>query len=109
MSVKVQGKELTCTTCHEMGEDNLAPYGPLKNVIQRSNPDGANQYLVAIHPENPYTFKPLLKRLVCVECHGSARKVSTFTDAKGRTGKIPLFYGKGAGTLTRQWAAEVMK
>ena len=29
------------------------------------------------HPQNPYTFKPNLQRLVCVDCHGADSRVKT--------------------------------
>jgi len=74
----------------------IQPYGPLKNYIQRKNSEGEQPFLVAVHPENPYTFKPLINKLLCLECHGQDRKV---TKVKGKDGKmkdIPIFYGLGA-------------
>jgi hypothetical protein len=70
--------------------------GPLKNVIQRNNPEGAEGLLVAVHPEDPYTFKPMLKKLVCLECHSKARKVDKVVGADGKIKDIPLFYGAGS-------------
>jgi hypothetical protein len=89
--------EITCSTCHV---EEVEPYGPLKNFIQRSNVEGLNAYLVAVHPEAPYTFKPLLKRLVCVECHGKEKKVDKVVGSAGETKAIPLFYGAGSETTT---------
>jgi hypothetical protein len=70
--------------------------GPLKNVIQRNNPEGVEGLLVAVHPEDPYTFKPMLKKLVCLECHSKARKVDKVMGADGKIKDIPLFYGAGS-------------
>ena len=70
--------------------------GPLKDVFQRSNPEDVNTFLVAVHPEDPYTFKPMLKKLVCLECHSKARKVDKVVGADGKIKDVPLFYGAGS-------------
>ncbi len=82
---------------NKMKRSRIEPYGPLKNYIQRSNPDEMNPYLIAVHPEAPYTFKPLLKRLVCIECHSSDRKVDKITGRDGKIKEIPMFYGAESG------------
>lgn len=74
----------------------IEPYGPLKNFIQRSDPKGEIPFFVAIHPEDPYTFKPLLKKLVCLECHSSERKVDKVMGRDGKVKKIQVFYGAGS-------------
>lgn len=77
-------------------KSKIEDYGPLKLFIQRSNTEGQIPFFAAIHPEDPYTFKPLIKRLICLECHGQERKI---TKVKGRDGKIkeiPIFYGIGS-------------
>lgn len=76
-------------------KSRIEPYGPLKNYIRRSDIKEEIPFFAAVHPENPYTFKPLLKKLVCLECHGQERKV---TKVKGKDGKlkdITVFYGLG--------------
>lgn len=91
--------EKTMQECIEMADilkkSKIEPYGPLKNFIQRSNLEGDVSWLVAVHPETPYTFKPLLKKLVCVECHGFDRKVSKVRGRDGKVKEIPIFYGLG--------------
>jgi hypothetical protein len=108
----IDGKK-TAQECAEMAaalkKYKIAPYGPLKNFVQRSNPAELSEYLIAVSPENPYTFKPLLKRLVCVECHDSDRKVDKVNAGKGKMRKIPIFYGVGNGKYTQEWASEVLK
>jgi hypothetical protein len=78
-------------------KSRIQPYGPLKNVIQKGVPEGDIPFLVAIHPEAPYTYKPLLKRLVCIECHGQDRKVTMITGRDRKEKEIPIFYGAGSG------------
>ncbi|MBZ0155326.1 MAG: hypothetical protein K8I29_03815 [Alphaproteobacteria bacterium] len=75
----------------------IPEYGPLKNYVQRGNPEETDTLLIAVHPEAPYTFKPLLKRLVCLECHSAERKVDTVMGSNGKMKEIPLFYGVGSG------------
>ena len=76
-------------------KSKIEPYGPLKSYIQRDKPEEMNAYLIAMRPDVPYTFKPLLKRLVCVECHSKDRKVNKVTGRDGKTKEIPIFYGLG--------------
>lgn len=91
--------EKTMEECKQMADllkrTRIEPYGPLKNFIQRKDAQGEIPFFVAVHPENPYTFKPLLKRLVCVECHGYDRKVSKVRGRNGKVKEIPIFYGLG--------------
>jgi hypothetical protein len=77
-------------------ESKIQPYGPLKLFVQRNNTEGYVPLLVAVHPEEPYTFKPLLKRLVCVECHSRERKVDKVMGRDGKVKEISLFYGAGS-------------
>jgi len=77
-------------------KSQIQPYGPLKNVIQKDVPEGDIPFLVAIHPEAPYTYKPLLKRLVCLECHRQDRKVDKIKGRDGKEKEIPIFYGVGS-------------
>jgi hypothetical protein len=98
ISGKAEGKEAMegCLKMADMlNKARIQPYGPLKNFIQRGVPEGDIPFFVAIHPEDPYTYKPLLKRLVCLECHGQDRKVDKITGRDGKVKKIPLFYGAG--------------
>jgi hypothetical protein len=100
ISGKAEGKG-EINECLKMADTlkktRIQPYGPLRNVIQRSVPEGAIPFFVAIHPEDPYTYKPLLKRLVCLECHGQDRKVDRITGRDGKVKKIQIFYGAGSG------------
>jgi TorA maturation chaperone TorD len=89
-NVAYGGKQKLCVTCHEawvpadpgwMGsgvyhpDTAMKPDGVWKKYIQRKDTHGNPPYLEAVHPEDPYTFKPLLKRLVCRECHGPDSKI----------------------------------
>jgi hypothetical protein len=69
--------------------------GPLRGVIQRALPDGEIPLYVALRPSDPYPFKPLLKRLVCTECHAHGRTVERVRGRQGEIKGIPLFYGAG--------------
>jgi len=90
--------------CEAMSETlkktRIEPYGPLRNFIQRPLGEKEISFFVAIHPEAPYTFKPLLKKLVCLECHGSYRKVKVekIRGSDGKEKEMPIFYGLGAGS-----------
>lgn len=79
-----------------LSESKIQPYGPLKLFIQRNNTEGDVPLLVAVHPEEPYTFKPLLKRLVCIECHSRERKVDKVMGRDGKVKEISIFYGAGS-------------
>ena len=78
-----------------MRESRIQPYGPLKLFVQRKD-EGGIPFFTAVHPENPYTFKPLLKRLVCIECHSRERKVEKVMGRDGKVKEIPIFYGVGS-------------
>jgi hypothetical protein len=90
----------TFEECKQMADllksTRIEPYGPLKNYIQRKDAQDERPFFTAIHPANPYTFKPLLKRLVCVECHGQDRKVIAVMGRDGKVKEIPIFYGLGS-------------
>ena len=77
-------------------ESKIKDPGPLKKFIQRSNTKGEIPFLVAVHPEDPYTFKPVLKRLVCIECHSRERKVDKVMGRDGKVKDITIFYGVGS-------------
>lgn len=98
ISGKTEGKE-SMEDCLKMADtlkkSRIQPYGPLRNVIQKNVLEGDIPFLVALHPEEPYTYKPLLKRLVCIECHGQERKIDKIKARDGKTKKIPVFYGYG--------------
>jgi hypothetical protein len=64
-------------------------------VIQRPLPEGDIPFHVAIRPADPYPFKPLLKRLVCTECHAHGRTVERIRGRQGEMKGIPIFYGAG--------------
>lgn len=97
ISKAIAGKK-TVEECAEMvkaiRKSRIEPYGPLKNFIQRT---GENEIplLAAVHSEDPYTFKPLLKRLVCLECHSRGRKVDRVMGSDGKVKTIKIFYGAG--------------
>lgn len=74
----------------------IEDYGPLKNFIQRKDAGNGLPFFVAVHPEDPYTFKPLLKRLVCLECHSAERKTDKVIGRDGKVKEIPIFYGAGS-------------
>jgi cytochrome c551/c552 len=87
------GRQKMCVTCHEAMVPTEAGTGildsdvyhpdvasegiKLKKYIQRKEVTSGSPYLDAVHPEKPYTFKPVLERLVCVDCHGHDSKVKT--------------------------------
>lgn len=87
----------------------IEDYGPLRNFIQRPATNGDIPFFVAVHPEEPYTFKPLLKRLVCIECHGQDRKVTKVKGSDGKIKDIPLFYGLGSDKPKKDPEAESKK
>ena len=80
----------------------LKHYNNLKKFIVRPDIHGNPLILEAVHPENPYTFKPLLKRLVCVDCHGPAREIDEIRHADGKTHKIKYLYGPIEKTFDEQ-------
>lgn len=90
--MEYNGKQKMCVTCHEAIVPTEAGTGILdgdvyhpdtvmkpdavwKRSIQRKEITSGSPYLDGIRPEKPYTFKPPLERLVCVDCHGSDSKV----------------------------------
>lgn len=77
-------------------KSKIEDYGPLRNFIQRPDTKGEIPFFAAVHPEDPYTFKPLLKRLVCLECHGQDRKVTKVKGSDGKMKDILIFYGLGS-------------
>lgn len=83
-------------------ESRIEDPGPLKKFIQRSDTKGEIPFFVAVHPENPYTFNPLLKRLVCIECHSRERKVDKVMGRDGKVKDIQIFYGVGSEKPRKQ-------
>lgn len=93
-----QGRNRDCLTCHEMISEvadkkreggfieggvfhpnsNSAPGGVWKKLIVRSGPPSEPELLEFVRPANPYTYKPTLKRLVCLDCHGPDSRIKTF-------------------------------
>ncbi len=74
-------------------DEFLKQYENLKKFIVRADTHGNPALIEAVHPENPYTFKPLLKRLVCVDCHALGRPVDKIEHADGTTHQIKYLYG----------------
>jgi len=87
------GRQKMCVTCHEAWvpaepgwmdsgvhhpDAVMDPSAVWMRSIQRKDITTGLAYLDAVHPENPYTFKPLLQRLVCKECHGPDSRIKTF-------------------------------
>ena len=73
----------------------IEPLGPLGGMIRKRLPEGDIPLFAAMRPEEPHTFKPLLKRLVCTQCHGHGRTVDRVKGPQGEMKGIPLFYGEG--------------
>lgn len=99
--IAYEGKNRDCVTCHEMiryeegakqkkkegwsveGEvyhpnATRAPRDVWKKLIVRLNDPEWTEWQQTVHLADPYTFKTSLKRLVCLECHGSDSKIKTF-------------------------------
>lgn len=100
------GKNRDCLSCHEMWtraenaskkegwfvmadvyHPNTArsPAGVWKKLIVRADVTPNFTTVEALRPVEPYTYKPTLKRLVCVECHGADSKIKTFYGAPEAT------------------------
>lgn len=98
-----KGANRDCLTCHEMVmpvdekarkkegwffKDNvyhpnvlLTPNAVWKKLIVRPTLTTSYASVDALRTAEPYLYKPTLKRLVCVECHGSDSQVKTFYGA----------------------------
>lgn len=98
-----KGDNRDCLSCHEMVASSeskarkkegwfakgdvyhpnvmLAPEGVWKKLIVRPGVQPTYGTVEALRTADPYTFKPTLKRLVCVECHGQDSKIKTFYGA----------------------------
>jgi len=96
---------LDCATCHEfldtaknvkLDDDYIREYEKLKKFIVRPDAKATPALLGAVHAENPYTFKPLLDRLVCLDCHGVDRDIEELKGADGKMRIPPIFYGFSA-------------
>jgi nitrate reductase cytochrome c-type subunit len=96
-----KGENRSCLTCHEMvtipDVDEVPPkegwfiegdiYHPnvlraprnswSRRLVKSQAPDTLN-YVNTLRPADPYTYKPTLKKLVCIECHGPDSKIKTF-------------------------------
>ncbi len=98
-NVAYQGRNRDCLTCHEMWtpakdarekdgwfvmadvyHPNTArsPAGVWKKLIVRTGVTPNFTTVEALRQSDPDLFKPVLKRLVCVECHGPDSKIKTF-------------------------------
>lgn len=81
-------------------DDFLRQHETLKKFVVRTDKKRQNPALIeAVRPEDPYTFKPLLKRLVCLDCHGQDREVDRIEHPDGKSHRIKFFYGPIAETL----------
>ena len=98
-----EGKNADCLTCHEMVTPSetkakkregwfakgdvyhpnwmQAPRDLWKKQIVRGGEGTQYAHVNALRPLEPYPYKPSLKRLVCVECHGPDSKIKTFYGA----------------------------
>jgi hypothetical protein len=81
--------------------------GPLRGIVQKRLPEGEIPLFAAMRPEDPNTFKPLLKRLVCTQCHGQGRTADRVKGRKGEMKAIPLFYGEGFRQIRPEDVADV--
>lgn len=102
-----KGSNRDCLTCHEMisPQDKkaskkegwffkgdvyhpnvlLAPEAYWKKLIVKPKVDASYASIDALRPLEPYPYKPTLKRLVCVECHGPDSRIKTLYGAPGAT------------------------
>ena len=83
-------------------DEFIRNYDNLKHFIIRPKLYGNPALIEAVHPENPYTFKPLLKRLVCLDCHAPDRDVDKIQHADGKTHRIKFLYGDVEQTHDQQ-------
>lgn len=81
-------------------DEFLRNYDNLKKFIVRPEVVLEPLLLRGVRPENPYIFKPLLKRLVCVECHGYNRPVKQLIK-DGKPDVVKVFYGPIEETLPK--------
>lgn len=96
-------RNFICEACHEfltttrvkLDENYLKEHDKTKRYIIRTGTAGTPPLLEAVSPKNPYTFKPTLNRLVCVECHSPAQQVKKILRPDGKTWVVPVFYGEG--------------
>ncbi len=85
-------------------DEFLKNYENLKKNIIRPNLHGNPVLIEAVHPEDPYTYKPLLKRLVCLDCHAPGRDIDKIKHADGKTHRIKFLYGPVEETLDEKHA-----
>lgn len=92
------GKNKMCITCHEawvMTDDvgwtdspiyhpdtAMKPGGFWKKHIQRKDIAPVFLYTDPEHHKKPYTLKPLMDSLVCIDCHGPDSKVKVLYGTK---------------------------
>ncbi|RJX30514.1 MAG: hypothetical protein C4525_12330 [Desulfarculus sp.] len=86
-------------------EEYMRNYENLKKLIVRTDVVGKPFLLEGVRPDSPYTFKPLLKRLVCVECHGYDRPVKALIKEDGKKDVVKVFYGPIEETLPKVYPA----
>jgi len=102
----IAAQKITPPPAIQVASDKIVPddeflrqYEILKKFVVRTDKLQSAALLQAVHAENPYTFKPLLKRLVCVDCHGKDREVDRIEHADGKSHRIKFFYGPIEETL----------
>lgn len=92
------GMNKKCVTCHEAWaltdepgwtdspvyhpDTAMRPAGFWKKHIQKKDITPGLFYTGAAHHEKPYYLKPLLDRLVCLDCHGTDSKVKVLYGTK---------------------------
>jgi cytochrome c553 len=98
-----EGKNRDCVTCHETVVPSetrarkkegwfvkgdvyhpnvmLNPAGVWKKLVVRGGEGTQYVPVNAMRQADPHIFKPTLKNLVCVECHGPNSKIKTFYGA----------------------------
>lgn len=101
--IAYEGKNRDCLTCHEMVTPSetkakkkegwfvkgdvyhpnvmLNPAGVWKKMVVRGGEGTQYVPVSAMQQADPHIFKPTLKDLVCVDCHGPDSKIKTFYGA----------------------------
>lgn len=104
--IAYEGKNRDCLVCHEMVTPSETkakkqegwfvkgdvyhpnvmqqPRDVWKKLVVRSGEGVQYAQVEALRQAEPHPFKPTLKRLVCVECHGPDSKIRTFYGAPGQ-------------------------
>lgn len=97
------GSQKYCTICHEAWDEDLPNGIDREGVIHPATAQKPLQYwrrqvqkterfmpetLYFINNENPYLFKPMLQRLVCLECHGPHSSIKELYHPVGQQGGV---------------------